>query len=31
VPVTALPPEFANGLSEEWVTPDQLLPPGQGN
>ncbi len=31
VPVTALPPEFANGLSEEWVTPDQLPPPGQGN
>ena len=31
VPVTALPPEFANGISEEWVTPDQLAPPGQGN
>ena len=31
VPVTALPPEFANGISEEWVTPDQLPPPDQGN
>ena len=31
VPVTVLPPEFANGISEEWVTPDQLAPPGQGN
>ncbi len=31
VPVKALPPEFANGISEEWVTPDQLPPPGQGN
>ena len=31
VPVTVLPPEFANGLPEEWVTPDQLPPPGQGN
>ena len=31
VPVKALPPEFANGVSEEWVTPDQLPPPGQGN
>lgn len=30
-PVKALPPEFANGISEEWVTPDQLPPPGQGN
>ena len=31
VPVTALPPEFANGISDEWVTPDQLAPPGHGN
>ena len=30
-PVKALPPEFANGISEEWVTPDQLPPPGRGN
>jgi hypothetical protein len=30
-PIRALPPEFINGISEEWVTPDQLPPPGQGN
>jgi len=30
-PIRALPPEFANGVSEEWVTPDQLPPLGQGN
>ena len=30
-PVRALPPEFMNGISEEWVTPDQLPPPGRGN
>ena len=30
-PVRALPPEFINGISEEWVTPDQLPPLGQGN
>jgi hypothetical protein len=30
-PIRALPPEFVNGVSEEWVTPDQLPPLGQGN
>ena len=30
-PVRALPPEFMNGISEDWVTPDQLPPPGQGD
>ncbi len=30
-PLRALPPEFVNGISEEWVTPDQLPPSGQGN
>ena len=30
-PIRTLPPEFVNGISEEWVTPDQLPPPGQGN
>ncbi len=30
-PVEALPPEFMNGISEEWVTPDQLPPLGRGN
>ena len=28
-PIKALPPEFINGISEEWVTPDQL--PQRGN
>lgn len=31
LPVKALPPEFIGGLSEEWVTPDQLPPLGQGD
>jgi hypothetical protein len=31
IPVKALPPEFMNGVSEDWVTPDQLPPPGRGN
>ena len=30
-PIRALPPEFVNGISEDWVTPDQLPRPGQGN
>ena len=30
-PIRTLPPEFINGISEEWVTPEQLPPPGQGN
>ncbi len=30
-PVRAVPPEFVNGIPEGWVTPDQLLPLGQGN
>lgn len=30
-PIRVLPPEFMNGISEEWVTPDQLPPPGRGN
>lgn len=29
--VKALPPEFADGVSEEWVTPDRLPPPGAGD
>ncbi len=28
-PIRALPPEFMNGISEDWVTPDQL--PQRGN
>ncbi len=28
-PIRALPPEFMNGISEEWVTPEQL--PQRGN
>ena len=31
IPIRALPPEFVNGVSEEWVTPEQLPPLGQGN
>jgi hypothetical protein len=31
IPVRALPPEFRDGVSDEWVTPDQLPPPGQGD
>lgn len=31
LPVRALPPEFADGVSGEWVTPDQLPPPGTGD
>jgi hypothetical protein len=31
IPVKTLPPEFVNGVSEDWVTPGQLPPPGRGN
>ena len=31
IPIRALPPELMNDVSEEWVTPEQLPPPGQGN
>ena len=31
VPVKALPPEFIDGVSDDWVTPDQLPPLGQGD
>ena len=31
MPVKALPPEFIDGVSDDWVTPDQLPPLGQGD
>lgn len=31
IPVKALPPEFIGGVSDDWVTPDQLPPLGQGD
>lgn len=31
VPVKALPPEFIGGVSDDWVTPDQLPPLDRGD